>query len=88
MLLSQIATIVDFMRENGVLHYKDGEIDLTLHPSALELGSNELNVETDAPPTSYRSNYEDPMLYPGGQDPVAEQREWLKDQDSKNTDWT
>jgi hypothetical protein len=83
-LESEIRKIVTFMRENGVTHYHSGDLELTVHPSALEVGlADGLDVEASGRAPGHANDYEDPMLYPDGVDPVAEQREWLKSQTDK-----
>ena len=84
-LESEMQKIVTFMRENGVTHYSDGEIQLTVHQSALDIHSSaeDIEVEASGQVTQYKSDYDDPMLYPDGIDPVAEQRKWLESQDEK-----
>lgn len=84
-LESEMQKIVTFMRENGVTHYCNGEIELTVHQSALNVHSSDGDIEVEASGqvTRYRSDYDDPMLYPDGVDPIAEQREWLKAQTDK-----
>jgi hypothetical protein len=79
--LVEMKQIVDFMRENGVLHCKHGEFEMSLHPSAIRLETEEIELEETGPIAGYEaSDYEDPMLYPDGKDPIAEQRAWLKQQ--------
>tara|TARA_Y100000588_G_scaffold103972_1_gene113360 strand:- start:8063 stop:8332 length:270 start_codon:yes stop_codon:yes gene_type:complete len=79
--LVEMKQIVDFMRENGVLHCKHGEFEVSLHPSAIRLENEEIELEAGGPIARYTtSDYDDPMLYPDGKDPIAEQREWLKQQ--------
>ena len=76
-LLEEIKEIVDFMRDNGVLELTEGDRKLVLHPSALEVAGDSWTSEAGSTPT-YRDVYDDPMLYPDGKDPVAEQKDWLK----------
>jgi hypothetical protein len=84
-VLDDLSAVVAFMRENGVLHYKQGDLELTLHASALELPSGDFDfggIDPTATPASYASDYDNPMLYPDGKDPVADQHEWLKSQET------
>lgn len=75
MTLADIQEIVDFMRENGVLDYESKGVHLTLHPSALNLDiDGDLDIQTSGGSNYYESDYENPMLYPDGKDPVIEQR--------------
>jgi protein associated with RNAse G/E len=86
-LESEMQKIVTFMRENGVTHYSNGEVDITIHQSALDIHSSDdddgIKVEASGQVTKYRSDYDDPMLYPDGIDPIADQREWLESQKDK-----
>ena len=77
-LLKEIKEIVDFMRENGVLELTEGDRKLVLHPSALEVAVESWTSEAGISTPTYRDVYGDPMLYPDGKDPVAEQKEWLR----------
>tara|TARA_R100000808_G_C2080613_1_gene104603 strand:+ start:90 stop:356 length:267 start_codon:yes stop_codon:yes gene_type:complete len=76
--LKEMKELVEFMRENGVLHCKNGDCELSIHPSAIRMEAEEVDVEAAGDIVRYGSDYDDPMLYPDGKDPVAEQREWLK----------
>jgi len=87
-VLDDLSAVVAFMRENGVLHYKQGDLELTLHPSALEPPAGDFDfgeMDPTTTPKSYASDYDNPMLYPDGKDPIQDQREWLKEQDEKTS---
>lgn len=74
--------LITMMRDNGVVHYCNGEIELTLHPSALRTEPEDIDVEASGQVVRYQNDYDNPMLYPDGSDPIAEQREWLKAQEA------
>jgi len=80
--LVEMQSIVDFMRSNGVLQYRQGDVEVTLHPSAIRMETEEIEVEEGGPLERLTSVYDDPMLYPDGKDPIAEQRQWLKKQEA------
>ena len=83
--MADIATVRELIalcRSNGVLHVKFGDIELVLAQSALDT-----EEPTVTPPEFDLSEfgadggdpYENPALYPGGQDPVATLRQWKAD---------
>jgi hypothetical protein len=76
--LVEVEAIIDLMRDNGVVHYRSGDLELDIHPSAIRLEIEDANIEVGEERVKYQSDYDNPMLYPDGRDPVAEQREWLK----------
>jgi hypothetical protein len=76
--LVEIRKLVAFMREHGVLQMKRAELELTLHPSALQLEVPEIEVEDTGTRPHYTNDYDDPMLYPDGVDPVADRNDRLK----------
>jgi hypothetical protein len=78
--LLEIRKLVALMRENGVLQLKQGDLELTLHPSALQLEVPEIEVEDTSTRTGthYTNDYDDPMLYPDGVDPIADRNDRLK----------
>lgn len=80
--LAEMKQLIAVMRDNGVTHYCNGEIELTLHPSALRIELEDINVEAAGQVVRYQNDYDNPMLYPDGLDPIAEQREWLKAQEA------
>tara|TARA_B100000029_G_scaffold514349_1_gene616816 strand:+ start:2152 stop:2418 length:267 start_codon:yes stop_codon:yes gene_type:complete len=80
--LVEMKQLIAVMRDNGVLHLKQGDMEVTLHPSALKIDLEEVNIEASGRPVRYQNDYDNPMLYPDGVDPVAEQREWLKVQEA------
>ncbi len=76
--LVEIGEIIDLMRDNGVVRYRSGDLELDIHPSAIRLEIGEVDLEVGGERVQYQSDYDNPMLYPDGKDPIAEQREWLK----------
>jgi hypothetical protein len=85
-VLDDLSAVVAFMRENGVLHYRQGDLELTLHASALEPPTGDFDfgeMDVATTPASYASDYDNPMLYPDGKDPIQDQRDRLKQQDEK-----
>lgn len=80
--LVEMQGIVDFMRSNGVLQYRQGDVEVTLHPSAIHMETEETEADESVPMVRPTSVYDDPMLYPDGKDPIAEQRQWLKKQEA------
>ena len=76
--LLELKKLIALMRENGVLQLKQGDLELSLHPSALQLEVPEINIEAPGTVARHVSDYEDPMLYPDGVDPIAQRNERLK----------
>ena len=74
-LIEQLKELVEFMRANGVLTISCKLGDITLHPSSLQLDNDPGGFEFSEEPTGgYRSDYENPLLYPDGIDPIAERQ--------------
>jgi len=65
--------IVDFMKSEGILHLEHEGSVITLSSAYLTPPEQD-TWDTNSEESAELSPYEDPMLYPGGVDPVAESR--------------
>ncbi len=90
--------LIALCRQHGILHVKFGDIELVLDPSALDTRAETQHVETAGQGMTINdfeqgianadggSVYDDPLLYPGGEDPVAQRREFRLEQEKLEAD--
>ncbi len=77
--LEELREVIALCRDNNVLQVKFGDIELAFlmnDPQAEKL--QEIADATLGTPETPGDPYDDPALYPGGEDPVKSLREWKK----------
>jgi hypothetical protein len=80
--VAELRQLIALAKEHGIIRLKFGDIELEMGPEEVEpvdRGTQEILSTLDHGGFS-GSDYDNPALYPGGVDPVAEMREWRNQQ--------